>query len=279
MRAVLLLQCPDRSGIVASVGAFVADGGGNIVEADQHSDPTAELFLQRVEFDVNTTLAELTAAFSPLATQYSMTWSVHDRAVRPRVALLASRQGHCLGDLLLRFAEGELPGEVALVASNHDANAQLVSRFGLPFHFLPVGDNDREPQERKLGTLLNETNPDLVVLARYMRVLPAWLVEEWNGRMINIHHSFLPSFAGARPYAQAHERGVKVIGATAHYVTPALDEGPIIAQQVMPVSHRDDPARLERRGRDLEAVVLAEAVRLHLEHRVIVYGRRTAVFD
>jgi formyltetrahydrofolate deformylase len=144
---------------------------------------------------------------------------------------------------------------------------------------LPVDDRERDEQERALGELLEASAPDLVVLARYMRILPPWMVERWAGRMINIHHSFLPSFAGARPYAQAHERGVKVIGATAHYVTPALDEGPIIAQQVMPVSHRDDPSRLERRGRDVEAVVLAEAVRLHLEHRVIVYGRRTAVFD
>jgi formyltetrahydrofolate deformylase len=279
MRAVLLLQCPDRPGIVARVGAFVATAGGNIVEADQHSDPAADLFLQRVEFDVDATRAALVDAFAPIADEFTMDWSVHDLDARPRVALLASKQAHCLGDLLLRFSLGELPGEVALVLSNHDTNAALVSRFGLPFHVLTVVDDDRAAQEEQLGALLSEHTPDLVVLARYMRILPSWLVEEWQGRMINIHHSFLPSFAGARPYAQAHERGVKVIGATAHYVTPALDEGPIIAQQVMPVSHRDDPARLERRGRDLEAVVLAEAVRLHLEHRVIVYGRRTAVFD
>ena len=163
--------------------------------------------------------------------------------------------------------------------SNHATHGDLVARFGLPFAALTVDDADRSQQERAVGALLDQTAPDLVVLARYMRILPEWLVERWAGRIINIHHSFLPSFIGARPYAQAHARGVKVIGATAHYVTPALDEGPIIAQQVMPVSHRDDPARLERRGRDLEAMVLAEAVRLHLEHRVIVYGRRTAVFD
>ncbi len=279
MRAALLLKCPDRPGIVATVGAFVADAGGNIVEADQHSDPEAGLFLQRIEFDVDSSRAELADAFAPIAQRFAMDWQVHDLGDRPRVAILASRQGHCLGDLLVRFALGELPGEAVLVASNHDANVQMVSQFGLPFHVLPVDDGDREEQERAVGALLDARAPDLVVLARYMRILPAWLVERWSGRMINIHHSFLPSFAGARPYAQAHERGVKVIGATAHYVTPALDEGPIIAQQVMPVSHRDDPSRLERRGRDLEAVVLAEAVRLHLEHRVIVYGRRTAVFD
>jgi formyltetrahydrofolate deformylase len=279
MRAALLLKCPDGPGIVATVGQFVAEAGGNIVEADQHSDTEAGLFLQRVEFDVDATRDALSDAFSAIAGQFSMEWSLHDLGVRPRVAILVSRQGHCLGDLLVRFALDELPGRVVLVASNHDANVHLVSKFGLPFHVLPVHEGERDVQEHALSAVLDEHCPDLVVLARYMRILPPWLVERWSGRMVNIHHSFLPSFAGARPYAQAHERGVKVIGATAHYVTPALDEGPIIAQQVMPVSHRDDPARLERRGRDLEAVVLAEAVRLHLEHRVIVYGRRTAVFD
>jgi formyltetrahydrofolate deformylase len=279
VRAVLLLKCPDESGIVADVGAFVAGAGGNIVEADQHSDPAAGLFLQRVEFDVDTDRTALAQAFTPIATRFDMQWELHDTAARPRVALLVSRQGHCLGDLLVRFHLDEIPGEVVLVASNHETNGDLVARFGLPFHALPVQNDDRAAQEQAMGALLEEHAPDVVVLARYMLVLPQSLVEPWRERMINIHHSFLPSFAGARPYGQAHERGVKVIGATAHYVTAALDEGPIIAQQVMPVSHRDDPARLERRGRDLEAVVLAEALRLHLEHRVIVYGRRTAVFD
>ena len=279
MRAVLLLQCPDESGIVAAVGAFVAGAGGNIVEADQHSDPAAGLFLQRVEFDVDSDRAALAQTFAPIAERFAMQWELHDLGTRPRVVLLVSRQGHCLGDLLVRFHLGEIPGDVVLVASNHDATSDLVTRFGHPFHVLPVRDGDRDAQERALSALLAEHSPDVVVLARYMLVLPQWFVEPWRERMINIHHSFLPSFAGARPYGQAHERGVKVIGATAHYVTAALDEGPIIAQQVMPVSHRDDPARLERRGRDLEAVVLAEALRLHLEHRVIVYGRRTAVFD
>ncbi len=279
MRAVLLLKCSDQPGIVATVGAFVAEAGGNIVEADQHSDSAAGLFLQRVEFDVDASRDELARGFAPIAERFAMEWSLHDLATRPRVAILASKQGHCLGDLLVRFALGELHGEVVLVASNHDTHAPLVARFEIPFRVLAVVDDDRDAQEKALGAALDECAPDLIVLARYMRILPPWLVESWAGRLINIHHSFLPSFAGARPYAQAHERGVKVIGATAHYVTPELDEGPIIAQQVMPVSHRDDPARLERRGRDVEAVVLADAVRLDLEHRVIVYGRRTAVFD
>jgi formyltetrahydrofolate deformylase len=279
VRAVLLLQCPDAGGIVAAVGAFVADSGGNIVEADQHTDAAAGLFLQRIEFDVDMTRTDLAQAFESTATRFGMRWGVYDLGTRPRVALLASRQGHCLADLLVRFDLGEIPGEVALVASNHETHRDLVDRFGVPFHSVPVLNDDRDAQARALGDLLDAESPDVVVLARYMLILPPWLVERWRERIINIHHSFLPSFAGARPYVQAHERGVKVIGATAHYVTAELDEGPIIAQQVMPVSHRDDPARLERRGRDLEAVVVAEALRLHLEHRVIVYGRRTAVFD
>jgi len=282
VRAVLLLQCRDRSGIVAAVGSFVADAGGNVVEADQHSDPSAGLFLQRVEFDVDASLTSLRDMFAPVAERFAMEWSLRDLAARPRIAVLASRQGHCLADLLVRDALGELAGNFVVVGSNHDTHAELVQRFDVPFRHLPVSRDTpeaRDAQERALGALLHEMAIDVVVLARYMRVLPAWLADDWNQRMINIHHSFLPSFAGARPYAQAHERGVKVIGATAHYVTPELDQGPIIAQQVLPVSHRDDPERLERRGRDLEAVVLAEALRLHLEHRVIVYGRRTAVFD
>lgn len=283
MRAVLLLRCPDRPGIVAAVGSFVADMGGNVIEADQHSDVAAGLFLQRVEFDVDATLPDLQRGFATVASRFDrMVSTLHDRAERPGFAVLASRQGHCLADLLARNALGELPGEFKLVASNHDTHRALVERFGIPFHYLPVTDDTpdaRAAQEQELAALLQRTPLDIIVLARYMRILSPGFVSSWEERIINIHHSFLPSFAGARPYQQAHERGVKVIGATAHYVTADLDEGPIIAQQVLPVSHRDDPARLERRGRDLEAVVLAEALRLRLEHRVIVYGRRTAVFD
>jgi formyltetrahydrofolate deformylase len=278
MRAVLLLSCPDRPGIVADIGAFVAAVGGNIVEADEHSDPVADLFLQRIEFDVEAQIDELRTAFAPIAARFEMAWELHDRAQPARVALLASRQGHCVGDILVRTALGELPIEIAVVAANHPDTGDLAARFDVPFQYLPV-DGDRGGQEQRLATVLDEIAPDLVVLARYMLVLPDWIVDRHPQRLINVHHSFLPSFAGARPYAQAHARGVKVIGATAHYVTPELDEGPIIAQQVLPVSHRDDPARLTRRGRDLETLVLAEAVRLHVEHRVIVYGRRTAVFD
>jgi len=279
MLAALLLQCADRPGIVAAVGRFVAEtAAGNIVEADQHSDALAGLFLQRVEFDTDRPLDELAAGFDPVARRFAMQWELHDLGRPARLVVLASREGHCLGDLLVRCDLGELPATVAAVVSNHSMLERLTTRFEVAFHHLPIGD-DRSAQEAEVSELLDGLAPDLVVLARYMRVLPAWLVERWANRMINIHHSFLPSFAGARPYAQAHDRGVKVIGATAHYVTAELDDGPIVAQQVLPLSRRDDPTRLARRGRDVESVVLAEAVRLHLERRVIVYGRRTAVFD
>lgn len=293
MRAALLLRCADAPGIVAAVGRFVADASGNIVEADQHSDIAAGLFLQRVEFDSPRRLGELREAFGAIAARFAMTWSLHDLATPGRIVVLVSNQGHCLGDLLVRCDLGELMAEAAAVISNHPTHSGLAARFDIPFHHVPIPEPERgvsersdpaasearDTQERALGALLDDYAPDLVILARYMRIIPAWLAARWTNQMINIHHSFLPSFAGARPYAQAHDRGVKVIGATAHYVTAELDGGPIIAQQVLSVSHRDDPARLARRGRDVESVVLAEAVRLHLERRVIVYGRRTAVFD
>ena len=201
---------------------------------------------------------ELRTAFAPVASRFDMLWELHDRARTARVALLASRQGRCVGDILVRTALGGLPVEIALVAANHIDTGHLATRFDIPFQYLQV-DGDRNGQEQRLATVLDEAALDLVVLARYMLVLADWIVDRYPQRMINVHHSFLPSFAGARPYAQAHARGVKVIGATAHYVTPELDDGPIIAQQVLPVSHRDD--------------------RPHVEHRVIVYGRRTAAFD
>jgi len=264
---------------VAAVGAFVAGLGGNVVEADQHSDPAANLFLQRVEFDVDASIDSLRTGFEPLAHQFAMEWSLHDLATRPRIAVLASRQGHCLADLLVRDALGELPGEVVLVASNHETHAALAARFDVEFRHLPVGDDRDAQRTRAVGFARRHCTRRRRAGPLHARV--AGVVRERVGTPHDQHPSLVPPVVSrARvPYAQAHERGVKVIGATAHYVTPDLDEGPIIAQQVLPVSHRDDPDRLERRGRDLEAVVLAEAVRLHLEHRVIVYGRRTAVFD
>jgi formyltetrahydrofolate deformylase len=284
-RAVLLLTCPDRPGIVADVAAWIATAGGNIVDAGQYSDTEHGLFLQRVEFDHPADPEAIRADFATVAARWSMRWALHlphsDR--RPaRLVVLTSREPHCLYDLLGRCATGDLPAEVAAVVSNHPDHEVAARRFDVPFHHLPVtGDDERAraAQEAAVADRLRAEAPDLIVLARYMRILSPAFCEEFGPITINIHHSFLPAFAGPRAYHQAWERGVKLIGATAHYVTAELDAGPIIAQDVTRVSHTDDPGTLARRGRDLEALVLATAVRAHLEHRVIAYANRTVVFE
>lgn len=278
-RFVLLLSCPDRPGLVHGVAEWVLSVGGNIVEADQHTERAGEpVFVQRIELDAEGTRAELEEAFAPVGRRFEIDYEVHEAGRRGRVAILVSRQGHCLADLLSRVTLGELPAEVVGVVSNHETHRGMVEAAGIPFTHLPVDDDDRGSQEAQLLQRLDDLAPELVVLARYMRVLPAPIVERFARQMINIHHSFLPAFAGAQPYRRAYERGVKLIGATAHYVTEHLDEGPIIAQDVTHVTHRDDATALALRGGDLERVVLASAVRLHLEHRVIVCGDRTVVF-
>ena len=278
MSTVLLLRCPDQPGIVAAVGQTIAASGGNIVHADQHTDRLHDLFLQRVEATFPEG-ADVEGALRPVAAAYGMTWSIHRPGPPPRLAVLVSRQGHCLADLLTRVELGELDATVALVASNHDDHESLVTRHGVDFHLLPVDPDDPARQSDEMHRLIASSGVDLVVLARYMRILPPEFVDGFRNRIINIHHSFLPAFVGAKPYHQAWERGVKVIGATAHYATSDLDEGPIIHQDVMPVSHRHEIADLARLGADLERLVLARAVRLHLEHRVLTYGNRTVVFD
>lgn len=279
-RFVLLLSCPDRPGLVHGVADWVLTVGGNIVEADQHTERAGPpVFVQRIELDTEgATRAELEAAFAPVGQRFDMRYEVHEAGRRGRVAILASRLGHCLADLLSRVTLGELPAEVVGVISNHEDLRSLTEAAGVPFTHLPVDEGHRAAQEALVLGRLEELEPDVVVLARYMRVLPAAIVERFPRRMINIHHSFLPAFAGAQPYRRAYERGVKLVGATAHYVTEHLDEGPIIAQDVTHVSHRDDPSALALRGGDLERVVLATALRLHLEHRVLVCGDRTVVF-
>jgi formyltetrahydrofolate deformylase len=278
--ATLLITCPDRPGLVAAVAGFLADRSANIVHADQHVDRPEALFLQRIEFETTELdLDQLASEFRPLADQLGMTWSLRRSDALPRAAILVSRQGHCLVDLLARWQMDELPGAPVFVASNHGDHQAIVSYFGIPYHHLPVTPDTRVEQEARVVGLLTEHAVDLIILARYMQVLSPAVVDRYPGRIINIHHSFLPAFAGGRPYHQAYERGVKVIGATAHYVTPALDEGPIIDQDVIRVSHRDEVVDLVQKGRDLEKTVLARAVRLHLEHRVLVYRNRTVVFD
>jgi len=280
--ATLLISCPDRPGIVAAVSDFIFRGGGNIIHADQHTDRQESIFLQRLEWELEGfSLPEeaIAEAFRPIAERFDMRWrlAISDRI--PRLAVLVSKQGHCMYDLLARWRMGELPAEIPLVVSNHPDLGEDAARLGVAFHHLPVTSETKPRQEAEVDELLGHHEIDLVVLARYMQILTPEFVDRWRQRIINIHHSFLPAFAGARPYHQAHERGVKIIGATAHYVTAGLDEGPIITQDVARVSHRDSVEDMVHKGRDLEMVVLARAVRLHLENRVIVYGSKTVVFD
>jgi formyltetrahydrofolate deformylase len=279
--AVLLIACPDKPGLVHGVAQFVLDVGGNIVHAEQHVDREAGVFFQRVEFDLDGARigpSEVAAEFAPVAARFGMDVAVRFSDERPRIALLASREPHCLSDLLARWRSGELHAEVVAVISNHPDHADLADFSGVPYHHLPISAPTRAVQEAELVKLLTGYDVELVVLARYMQILSPDVLARYPSRIINIHHSFLPAFSGARPYHQAQQRGVKLIGATAHYATVDLDEGPIIAQDVTTVSHRDSVADMIRKGRDLETVVLAQAVRAHVEHRTLVFGNKTIVF-
>ena len=279
---VLLVSCPDQRGIVAAVASFVAAHGGNVIDLQQHTDHTDGAFFQRVEFELDAfDLArdDIPGAFEPVAERFAMAWTLRFSDERQRVALLASKEPHCLHDLLNRWHTGELDVDIPVVVSNHPDHADTAAWYGVEYHHLPIVDGDKTAQEAKLDAVLRGHDIDLVVLARYMQILSGDFCGAWAGRIINIHHSFLPAFQGARPYHQAHERGVKLVGVTAHYATAQLDDGPIIDQDVIRVSHRDDVDDLRRKGRDLEVTVLARAVRAHVNHRVLVYGRRTVVFD
>ncbi|RAK62515.1 formyltetrahydrofolate deformylase [Phenylobacterium kunshanense] len=277
---ILTLSCDDRPGIVARVSALLFERGANILDAQQYDDQETGRFFMRVVFDPGAEdAAAWRAAFAPLATEYDMTWTVRGRKERRRVMILASQQDHCLSDLMWRWRQGELVMDITAVVSNHPATTfPHTDLHGVAFRHLPVTADTKPQQEGELWRLIEETGTELVVLARYMQVLSDDLARKLEGRCINIHHSFLPGFKGARPYHQAHARGVKVIGATAHYVTGDLDEGPIIEQDVERISHRDTPAALIRKGRDIERRVLARAVRWHLEDRVLLNGRKTVVF-
>jgi formyltetrahydrofolate deformylase len=278
---VLLISCPDQPGVVAAVAGFVADNGGNIVHAEQHTDDVERVFFQRVEFELagmSLERARILPAFASIAERFSMQVQLKFTDERPRVGILASKQPHCLFDLLGRWRSQELPADIVCVIDNHPDHADLVEHMGIPYLHLPVTSETKQEQEQSVVAELQSRNVDLVVLARYMQILSPYVVSAFPSRIINIHHSFLPAFIGANPYRQAHDRGVKIIGATAHSVTEELDEGPILDQEVTRVTHRDSVAELTRKGRDLETIVLARAVRAHLEHRVLVYGRKTVVF-
>ena len=280
--AVLLLSCPDQKGIVAAVSDFLYRHDGNIIHADQHTDAEEGVFLQRVEWELEAfgvAREGIAEAFRPIAERFGMTWALHFSDERPRIAVLASTLPHCLYDILARWRMGEFHADVPLIISNHTDLQPIAHQFDVAFLHVPVTARAKAAQELRIREELERARVDVVVLARYMQVLGDEVVARYPDRIINIHHSFLPAFAGARPYHQAHERGVKIIGATAHYVTPELDQGPIIEQDVVQVSHRDSVADLVRKGRDLEKTVLARAVDLHLRRRVLVYGNKTVVFD
>ncbi|MBC7719207.1 MAG: formyltetrahydrofolate deformylase [Chitinophagaceae bacterium] len=276
---ILTLSCPDRMGIVHAVSGFLMQHGGNIEEAAQYNDPATGLFFMRVQFacdrlsqsDINTALASFAAPFE-------MAWKLHSAQSTMRTVIMVSRDGHCLNDLLFRWKSGGVPLDVRAIISNHRDFYQLAASYNVPFHHIPVSADTKAQAEAKQFEIIQAEGAELVVLARYMQVLSNDLCKKLSGRAINIHHSMLPSFKGAKPYYQAHERGVKVIGATAHYVTADLDEGPIIEQDVTRVDHKDTVENLTARGKDTESRVLARAVKWHSEHRVLLNGHKTVIF-
>ena len=278
--ATLLISCPDQKGLVAKIANFIYSNGGNIIHADQHTDFAAGLFLTRIEWQLdgfNLPRELIGPAFNAIAQPLQAKWQLHFCDTTPRIAIWVSQQDHCLVDLLWRQQAKEFSADIPLIISNHPNLKGVGEQFGAEFHYIPITKENKAEQEAKQLELLQEYNIDLVILAKYMQVLSKEFIAKFP-QVINIHHSFLPAFAGAKPYHKAHERGVKIIGATAHYVTPELDAGPIIEQDVVRVSHRDSVADLIRKGKDLERVVLARAVRLHLRHQVLVYSNRTVVF-
>jgi formyltetrahydrofolate deformylase len=283
-RAVLLIDCPDQKGLVARVSGLLYAQGANILHADQHQDHGLGLFFMRVEWALDTAhqpnaIASFTEAFIPLAKQLQMRWQLRRMQQKPRIALFCSQYLHCLADLLHRASAGELAGEIAVIVSNHRSAEKLAEFYGIRFEYIPVTPSTRAEAELQQLALLKSLEIELVVLARYMQILTDNFVAQYPAAIINVHHSFLPAFIGARPYHAAHARGVKLIGATSHYVTAVLDDGPIIEQDVARISHRDQVEDLIARGRDLERIVLSRAVRWHLEHRILCYGNKTVVFD
>jgi formyltetrahydrofolate deformylase len=277
---ILTLSCPDRTGIVYAVSGFLFERQCNILDSAQYGDDDTHLFFMRVHFDAppDFTHQTIREAFIPIAERYQMCWEIHDAQRKARVLLMVSQAGHCLNDLLFRMKSGTLPVEIPAIVSNHADFALLAASYAIPFYHLPVSAATKAQQEKQIQDITERERIDLVVLARYMQVLSNEMCEFLAGRAINIHHSFLPSFKGARPYYQAHDRGVKLIGATAHYVTSDLDEGPIIEQDVARADHTLDPEALTALGRDVENLVLARAVKWHVEHRILLNHQKTVVF-
>ena len=276
----LLASCNDQKGIVAALAQLLYGHGANILDSSQHSDTGEGRFFQRIRFDMaelRTDKVALTQGIEEVAKRFSMTWRLTESGTRKRVAIFVSKYDHCLYDLLLRHRSGELVCDIPFVVSNHPDLKHVAEQFGVPYHHIPNNKNIREEAERKEIELIEKESVDLIVLARYMQILSADFTEKYAGRVINIHHSFLPAFVGGRPYHQAAERGVKLIGATAHYATTDLDEGPIIEQDVIRSSHRDRPKDLVRKGRDIERNVLSNAVRWHLGDRILICSNKTVI--
>ncbi len=280
--AVLLVSCPDQKGLVAKIANFIYANGGNVIHADQHTDAAAGLFLMRIEWELvgfNLPQEVIAPAFQAIAQPLEATWQLHFSNTLPRMAIWVSKQDHCLYDLLWRYKAQELTAKIPVIISNHPNLEEVATQFGIDYHYLPITKENKLEQELKQLALLQKYDVDVVVLAKYMQIISEDFINKFSKPIINIHHSFLPAFVGANPYQQAYDRGVKIIGATAHYVTEELDAGPIIEQDVERVSHRDQVVDLVRKGKDLERVVLARAVRSHLQNRVLVYGNRTVVFE
>ncbi len=282
--AVLLVKCPERKGVVAALANFIYAHNGDILHADEHQDPLLKLFMMRVEWNMDgftLPLNVFASEFNAVAAEFHMEWKVASTTDRPRVAIMVSKSGHCLADLLYRHQIGELNCEIPIVVSNHDDQRKLAEFYERKYHHVPVmkGDKDnKDAAEREVLELLEREKIDLIVLARYMQILSKEFIHRYPNRVINIHHSFLPAFVGAKPYHRSFERGTKIVGATAHYVTEVLDEGPIIDQDIVRITHRDSLEDMMRKGGDVEKVVLSRAVRWHVENRVVVYGNKTAVF-
>ena len=280
--AILLLSCPDRKGVVAAISGFIARHGGNILHADEHGDAASKTFLMRVEFDpieLDVPLSDFAWHFGDTAKQFAMKWRLALSDIRQRMAIMVSKYDHCLVDLLYRHRSGELACDIPCIISNHADSQAIADFYRIPFFLVPVEKGNKRAAERLIIAQLEKHAIDFIVLARYMQVLSSEFVNAYQHRIINIHHSFLPAFIGAKPYHQAFTRGVKLIGATSHYVTEVLDDGPIIEQDVVRISHRDSVDDLIQRGRDLEKVVLSRAVRWHVENRVLLYGNKTVVFE